>query len=162
MEYPSLKVPELRKILQERNLPTTGNKADLVARLQEDDKSKAPAAAQPGTSPRMSAVSVPRAFCWTCGGSLGAIYRRFYRRRASSYAVPRRDSDRWPYRICRATGEERRDGIRGPRSPKPQMRTVVALMIMSRHAHDSLAFTSTPKLPSSRALQTCTPQTTDE
>lgn len=51
MEYSSLKVPELRKILQERSLPTTGNKADLVARLQEDDKTKAPAAAaEPGTS----------------------------------------------------------------------------------------------------------------
>ena len=61
MEYPSLKVPELRKILQERSLPTTGNKADLVARLQEDDKNKAPAAAaQPGTSPHTSsAVAVP-------------------------------------------------------------------------------------------------------
>jgi len=45
-EYTSLKVPELKKLLQERGLAATGNKADLVARLQEDDKTKeAPAAA---------------------------------------------------------------------------------------------------------------------
>jgi hypothetical protein len=51
MEYPSMKVPELRKLLQERSLPTTGNKPDLVARLQEDDKSKeAPVAAAQGTN----------------------------------------------------------------------------------------------------------------
>lgn len=62
MEYSTLKVPELRKLLQERNLLATGNKADLVARLQEDDKNKAPAAAQPGTSSQpSSAVTSPRA-----------------------------------------------------------------------------------------------------
>ncbi|POS85846.1 hypothetical protein EPUL_001878 [Erysiphe pulchra] len=37
-EYPSLKVPDLKKLLQERSLPVSGNKAELVARLQEDDK----------------------------------------------------------------------------------------------------------------------------
>ncbi|KEZ46666.1 hypothetical protein SAPIO_CDS0501 [Scedosporium apiospermum] len=44
MEYTSMKVPELRKLLQERSLPVTGNKADLVARLQENDKKTAPEA----------------------------------------------------------------------------------------------------------------------
>ena len=48
MEYTSLKVPELRKLLGERSLPVTGNKADLVARLQEDDKKKVASEAQPG------------------------------------------------------------------------------------------------------------------
>lgn len=54
MDYSTLKVPELRKILQERSLPATGNKADLVARLQENDQNKTPAAAQPGTSSQPS------------------------------------------------------------------------------------------------------------
>lgn len=47
-EYSSLKVPELKKLLSEKGLPQTGNKADLVARLTEHDKSAgdaAPAAA---------------------------------------------------------------------------------------------------------------------
>ncbi|KAI1102516.1 hypothetical protein F4804DRAFT_262569 [Jackrogersella minutella] len=39
--YASLKVPELKKLLQEQSLPVTGNKADLIARLQEHDKSQA-------------------------------------------------------------------------------------------------------------------------
>ncbi|KAH8165743.1 hypothetical protein CIB48_g2490 [Xylaria polymorpha] len=37
-DYASLKVPELKKLLQEKQLPVTGNKADLIARLQEHDK----------------------------------------------------------------------------------------------------------------------------
>lgn len=36
-EYLSLKVPELKKLLADKKLPQTGNKADLIARLQEDD-----------------------------------------------------------------------------------------------------------------------------
>ncbi|KAI5865416.1 hypothetical protein GGS23DRAFT_426072 [Durotheca rogersii] len=40
-EYSSLKVPELKKLLQEKSLPVTGNKADLIARLQEHDKANA-------------------------------------------------------------------------------------------------------------------------
>jgi hypothetical protein len=52
VEYTSLKVPELKKLLQERGLAATGNKADLVARLQEDDKqNQGPEAEEkPGTS----------------------------------------------------------------------------------------------------------------
>jgi SAP domain-containing ribonucleoprotein len=37
-DYTNLKVPDLKKILSERGLVVSGNKADLVARLQEDDK----------------------------------------------------------------------------------------------------------------------------
>lgn len=37
-DYSQLKVPDLRKVLQERGLTLSGNKADLIARLQEDDK----------------------------------------------------------------------------------------------------------------------------
>uniref|UniRef100_A0ACC2J618 Uncharacterized protein n=1 Tax=Nemania bipapillata TaxID=110536 RepID=A0ACC2J618_9PEZI len=38
VDYATLKVPELKKLLQEKQLPVTGNKADLIARLQEHDK----------------------------------------------------------------------------------------------------------------------------
>lgn len=37
-DYSQLKVPELKKLLQEKSLPISGNKADLIARLQEADK----------------------------------------------------------------------------------------------------------------------------
>ncbi|KAH8665089.1 hypothetical protein BGZ60DRAFT_379042 [Tricladium varicosporioides] len=37
-DYTQLKVPDLKKILQERGLVISGNKADLIARLQEHDK----------------------------------------------------------------------------------------------------------------------------
>lgn len=40
-DYASLKVPDLKKLLQERSLQQSGNKADLIARLQEHDKSQA-------------------------------------------------------------------------------------------------------------------------
>ncbi|KAH8888836.1 hypothetical protein GQ53DRAFT_233748 [Thozetella sp. PMI_491] len=40
-DYASLKVPELKKLLNERGLPQAGNKADLVKRLQENDGAKA-------------------------------------------------------------------------------------------------------------------------
>ncbi|KAH0493606.1 hypothetical protein TgHK011_000265 [Trichoderma gracile] len=43
-DYTSLKVPELKKLLAEKKLPQTGNKADLIARLQEDDKKNAASA----------------------------------------------------------------------------------------------------------------------
>jgi len=36
-DYSQLKVPELKKLLQERSLPVSGNKAELIARLQEAD-----------------------------------------------------------------------------------------------------------------------------
>jgi SAP domain-containing ribonucleoprotein len=40
-DYSQQKVPDLKKLLQERGLVVSGNKADLVARLQEDDKKSA-------------------------------------------------------------------------------------------------------------------------
>lgn len=43
-DYANLKVPELKKLLNERGLAQSGNKADLITRLQENDKEKAPAA----------------------------------------------------------------------------------------------------------------------
>jgi SAP domain-containing ribonucleoprotein len=40
-DYTNLKVPDLKKVLLERGLVVSGNKADLIARLQEDDKKAA-------------------------------------------------------------------------------------------------------------------------
>ncbi len=44
-EYTAMKVPDLKKLLGERGIPQAGNKADLIARLVEDDKKKAAPAA---------------------------------------------------------------------------------------------------------------------
>lgn len=46
-DYSSLKVPELKKLLTERGLPHTGNKADLIARLTDNDNQKTDASAAP-------------------------------------------------------------------------------------------------------------------
>jgi hypothetical protein len=40
-DYSTHKVPDLKKLLSERGLAISGNKADLIARLQEDDSKKA-------------------------------------------------------------------------------------------------------------------------
>jgi len=40
-DYNSMKVPELKKLLNERGLTQAGNKADLIARLVENDKEQA-------------------------------------------------------------------------------------------------------------------------
>lgn len=48
-DYCSLRIADLKKLLQERSLKISGNKPELVARLQEDDKHKA---AAPTKSPR--------------------------------------------------------------------------------------------------------------
>ncbi len=63
-DYATLKVPELKKLLQEKQLPVTGNKADLIARLQEHDKANeepepAAAAAAPGMSDRSDGLDLP-------------------------------------------------------------------------------------------------------
>ncbi|KAK4453111.1 hypothetical protein QBC34DRAFT_422307 [Podospora aff. communis PSN243] len=42
-DYNSMKVPELKKLLSERGLTQAGNKADLIARLVENDKEQAKA-----------------------------------------------------------------------------------------------------------------------
>jgi len=39
-DYSQQKVPDLKKLLAERGLVVSGNKADLVARLQEFDSKK--------------------------------------------------------------------------------------------------------------------------
>lgn len=55
-EYSSLKVPELKKLLAEKGLPQTGNKADLIARLTDDDnKNAAPDASKDTEAPAAAA-----------------------------------------------------------------------------------------------------------
>lgn len=54
-DYGVLKVQDLKKLLQERNLPTAGNKPDLIKRLQDADReaeASTSAAAAPGMSTR--------------------------------------------------------------------------------------------------------------
>jgi SAP domain-containing ribonucleoprotein len=48
--YDKLKVTELRELLQERNLAQTGNKPDLIKRLQENDKEKEAGGAADGAA----------------------------------------------------------------------------------------------------------------
>ncbi len=49
-DYSKEKVPDLKKLLQERGLVISGNKADLIARLQEDDAKKSGGGAAAGKS----------------------------------------------------------------------------------------------------------------
>ncbi|KAI9155219.1 hypothetical protein HJFPF1_07797 [Paramyrothecium foliicola] len=56
-EYASLKVPELKKLLAEKGLPQTGNKADLVARLQENDKKDAPQEEKPASASKEDEIT---------------------------------------------------------------------------------------------------------
>lgn len=49
-DYSANKVPELKKLLGERKLSAVGNKAELIARLQEDDRAKEAPAAKPSGS----------------------------------------------------------------------------------------------------------------
>lgn len=72
-DYASFKVPELKKLLTDRGLPQAGNKADLIARLQENDAAKKggedeidwddeqPAAAKPAEAAPAAAPAVEAA-----------------------------------------------------------------------------------------------------
>ncbi|KAH9909571.1 hypothetical protein F4778DRAFT_4678 [Xylariomycetidae sp. FL2044] len=59
-DYASLKVPELKKLLQEKSLPVAGNKADLIARLQEHDQAQEVPEPQEEAAPAQTAT-VPAA-----------------------------------------------------------------------------------------------------
>ena len=64
-DYSQQKVPELKKILADRGLVVSGNKADLIARLVEDDKKSAGGAGMM----RLifcdtSDINDPRSRCW--------------------------------------------------------------------------------------------------
>lgn len=62
-DYASLKVPDLKKLLQERGLQQSGNKADLIARLQDNDKSRqnSKTSSCPGSStPTLLPLSFPQ------------------------------------------------------------------------------------------------------
>lgn len=58
LEYAKLKNVELESLLKERSLPHTGKKADLIARLQEDDKRKKEAAPAPKSATANTTTTV--------------------------------------------------------------------------------------------------------
>jgi SAP domain-containing ribonucleoprotein len=58
VDYSQHKVPDLKKILQERGLAVSGNKADLIARLQEDDKKAGGAAGKYHCAMRYPAIQL--------------------------------------------------------------------------------------------------------
>merc|ERR1711991_841827 len=55
MSYSSMKNAELKDLLKERDLPTSGKKAELVARLEEHDAAVAAATAGETSPPAASA-----------------------------------------------------------------------------------------------------------
>jgi SAP domain-containing ribonucleoprotein len=58
--YQKLKIPELKKLLHDRALAISGNKADLIERLVEHDKSSAATpAASSSTAPKASTTTAP-------------------------------------------------------------------------------------------------------
>ena len=59
-DYASLKVEELKKLLSDRGLPLSGKKADLVARLQEND-----AAAKPEAKGELQRTACDAAFIFS-------------------------------------------------------------------------------------------------
>lgn len=52
-------MPELKKLLNERGLTQTGNKADLIARLQENDKEKDKTSGADAAGKRLSSAPPP-------------------------------------------------------------------------------------------------------
>ncbi len=65
-EYTAMKVPDLKKLLGERGIPQAGNKADLIARLVEDDKKKAAPAVAKSAAGTYSLLSLPVSRCAGC------------------------------------------------------------------------------------------------
>lgn len=76
-DYVSLKVPELKKLLAEKKLSQTGNKADLIARLQEADKKDATASTEDG-KPGMYIDCAFSFFLFDMGSQLGPIGKRLF------------------------------------------------------------------------------------
>jgi hypothetical protein len=67
-DYNGMKVPELKKLLNERGLTQAGNKADLIARLVENDKEQAKASEPSAGTSSISATSTffhPLCLCAT-------------------------------------------------------------------------------------------------
>ncbi|KAH7360404.1 hypothetical protein BKA65DRAFT_493064 [Rhexocercosporidium sp. MPI-PUGE-AT-0058] len=79
-DYSTQKVPDLKKLLSERGLVISGNKADLIARLQEDDSKKNGGASASGAGedeidwdeddnkPAAEATTAPAAAAIAAGG----------------------------------------------------------------------------------------------
>ncbi|KAI9756838.1 MAG: hypothetical protein M4579_003674 [Chaenotheca gracillima] len=60
-DYNNLKVPELKKLLQDRSLPVSGNKAELITRLHEHDTSSSKPALSTSAQPAAATTIAPPA-----------------------------------------------------------------------------------------------------
>ena len=58
-EFDKLKVAELKELLRERGLPLTGNKKELVARLEENAAASAPRATEAAATTAATATATP-------------------------------------------------------------------------------------------------------
>ena len=72
-DYTTLKVSELKKLLQERNLATTGNKPDLIKRLHDADRELEAS----GSAPAAPGMSISTMFASTHHSSLSHAPLRF-------------------------------------------------------------------------------------
>jgi ribosomal protein L22 len=78
-DYGELKVDELQKLLEERGLPKSGKKAELIARLEEHDAAEAESPApspQPPEEVSEEAPTRPRGSAETTAGRQRAAPRR--------------------------------------------------------------------------------------
>jgi hypothetical protein len=74
--YDKLKVTELRELLQERNLAQTGNKPDLIKRLQDNDKEKEAGGAAGDDAKGMLSLPSCRGFSCHCAAMPAWAERR--------------------------------------------------------------------------------------
>lgn len=72
-EYSTLKVPELKKLLADKKLPQTGNKADLIARLQDDNVKNSKSTATTGSSKHIIPAQAFRALAFLKRAALPLI-----------------------------------------------------------------------------------------
>ena len=76
-DYNSMKVPELKKLLNERSLVQTGNKAELIKRLQGDDGAKATEAGEDKTEAGKILRPRPRFRCFSLDFLRGISFTGF-------------------------------------------------------------------------------------
>jgi hypothetical protein len=73
MNWAILTVPELKEALRERDLPVSGKKADLIARLKKSDAPVASSPDAPATSPSGAKTTAPSSESTDSDGPLGGL-----------------------------------------------------------------------------------------
>ncbi|HIK78280.1 MAG TPA: M20/M25/M40 family metallo-hydrolase [Candidatus Poseidoniales archaeon] len=73
MNWAILTVPELKKALHERDLPVSGKKADLIARLKKSDAPVASTHDAPATSSSVAKTTTPPSVSTDSDGPLGGL-----------------------------------------------------------------------------------------